>query len=207
MKKVELLSKYGLMAFLATGLFLASCDNDDDEVVPEEENEEEVITDVKLIFTPRGGSGTVVEAMAEDEDGDGEGGLIVQNAITLDTSMTYDLTFEILNSLESPAEDIGEEIDEEKDEHQFFFSFSNNVFANPTGDGNIDANGGSEVNYNDSDGNGKPVGLQTSWTTSNTVVSGQSFTVRLVHEPNKDSNNAAGTGETDFEVTFVLNVQ
>ena len=58
-------------------------------------------------------------------------------------------------------EDVGAEIKAEDDEHQFFFSFTENAFTNPTGDGNIDGNttGGEAINYIDKDDNGNPVGL------------------------------------------------
>jgi len=105
------------------------------------------------------------------------------------------------------AEDIGAEIEEEADEHQFFFAFSNDAFANPTGDGNID-NASDAINYNDSDENGNPLGMNTSWETSSSALSGGSFTVRLQHQPGvKTASSGANDGDSDFDLTFVLNIE
>ena len=197
--------KYLLFAVLTLFIFTAC---EEDEAAPEEEEEMEVITDVKLIFTPTNTlSGlATVEATAQDPDGEGVQELKVKDAINLAANATYTLTFDIKNNLETPGEDIGEEIKEEDDEHQIFFSFTNGAFTNPTGDGNID-NASDPINYNDQDANGNPVGLNTTWTTG-TAQNDGSFVVRLQHQPGvKTSSSTATTGDTDFELTFVLNIQ
>ena len=197
--------KYLLFAVLTLFIFTAC---EEDEAAPEEEEEMEVITDVKLIFTPTNTlSGlATVEATAQDPDGEGVQELQVKDAINLAANTTYTLTFDIKNNLETPGEDIGEEIKEEDDEHQIFFSFTNGAFTNPTGDGNID-NASDPINYNDQDANGNPVGLNTTWTTG-TAQNDGSFVVRLQHQPGvKTSSSTATTGDTDFELTFVLNIQ
>ena len=197
--------KYLLFAVLTLFIFTAC---EEDEAAPEEEEEMEVITDVKLIFTPTNTlSGlATVEATAQDPDGEGVQELEVKDAINLAANATYTLTFDIKNNLETPGEDIGEEIKEEDDEHQIFFSFTNGAFTNPAGDGNID-NASDPINYNDQDANGNPVGLNTTWTTGGAQNDG-SFTVRLQHQPGvKTSSSSASTGDTDFELQFVLNIQ
>ena len=192
---------YLLYAVLTLFIFTAC---EDDDATPAEENEEEVITDVKLIFTPA--SGSVVTATAQDPDGEGVQELKVSGAINLVSGSSYTLTYEIMNNLETPGEDIGEEIKEEDAEHQLFFSFTDGAFTSPTGNGNID-NASDPINYNDQDDNGNPVGLSTSWTAGDALTSG-SFTVRLQHQPDvKTSTSTATTGDTDFELTFVLNIQ
>ena len=109
--------KYLLFAVLTLFIFTAC---EEDEAAPEEEEEMEVITDVKLIFTPA--SGSAVEATAQDPDGEGVQELQVKDAINLAANTTYTLTFDIKNNLETPGEDIGEEIKEEDDEHQILGS-------------------------------------------------------------------------------------
>ena len=197
--------KYLLFAVLTLFIFTAC---EEDEAAPEEENEEEVITDVKLIFTPTNTlSGlATVEATAQDPDGAGVQELQVLGSIDLATNASYTLTYEIMNKLETPGEDIGEEILEEGAEHQIFYSFTDGAFTSPTGNGNID-NASDPVNYNDSDSNGNPLGLSTAWTSGDALSSG-SFTVRLQHQPDvKTSSSGANDGDTDFELTFVLNIQ
>ena len=196
---------YLLFAVLTLFIFTA-CEEDD--VAPEEEHEEEVITDVKLIFTPTNTlSGlATVEATAQDPDGEGVQELQVSGSIDLAANATYTLTFEMMNNLETPGEDIGEEIAEEDDEHQVFFAFTDGAFSNPTGNGNID-NASDPINYNDQDANGNPLGLNTTWTTG-TAQNDASFVVRLQHQPGvKTSSSSATTGDTDFELTFRLNIQ
>jgi len=204
MKLFNNLKKYSLLAFLATSILMTGC-NDDEE--PEVVNELEVITDVKLIFTNIADATDVVEASAQDPDGEGVQELQILDGITLGTDKTYTLTYEIFNNLETPGEDIGDEIQEEDDEHQLFFSFSDGAFANPTGNGNID-NASDPLNYNDADGNGNPLGLNTTWTTSSSTLSGGTFTARLQHQPDvKTATSGATDGDTDFELQFVLNIQ
>lgn len=211
MRTIETLKNLRLLTLLIATIAMIGCSDDDD--APEEENVVEVFTDVTLIFTPQGG-GTPVTARAQDPDGTGAAGLeLLDPAITLATGTTYTLTFEILNALDAnDVEDIGDEIEEEDDEHQFFFSFTDGAFANPTGNGNIDT-ASDPVNYEDEDsdaqdGSGNPVGLETTWTTSATASAGGSFTVLLKHQPDvKTATSDSNTGDTDFNLTFVLNIQ
>lgn len=190
-----------LYSLLSLVIFTAC---EDDDVVPEEEEEMEVITDVTLVFTSD--AGAVVTASAQDPDGEGVQELVVQDEIKLLSGTNYTLTFEIMNNLESPGGDIGDEIAEEDDEHQIFFAWTEGAFSNPTGNGNID-NASDPVNYNDADGNGNPLGLNTSWTAGDPITAA-SFTVRLQHQPDvKISTSGANDGDTDFELEFRLTIQ
>ena len=190
-----------LYSLLSLVIFTAC---EDDDVVPEEEEEMEVITDVTLVFTSD--AGAVVTASAQDPDGEGVQELVVKDEIKLQSGTTYTLTFEVMNNLESPGEDIGEEIAEEDDEHQIFFAWTEGAFSNPTGNGNID-NASDPVNYNDADGNGNPLGLNTSWTAGDPTTAA-SFTVRLQHQPDvKTSTSGANDGDTDFELQFRLTIE
>ena len=193
---------YLLFAVLTLFVFTAC---EEDEAAPEEENEVEVFTDVKLVFTPAGG-GASVEATAQDPDGAGVQELVVQNEIKLQSGTTYTLTMVIENCLESPCELMNEEIEEEAAEHQFFFAFSEGAFTDPAGNGNID-NASDPINYVDTDANGNPVGLTTTWTAGDPTTSG-SFTVRLQHQPDvKTATSGANDGDTDFELQFRLTIE
>jgi len=191
---------YLLYAVLTLFIFTAC---EEDEAAPEEENEVEVFTDVKLVFTPSGG-GAAVEAAAQDPDGAGVQELQVLGTINLAANTEYTLTMVIENCLESPCELMNEEIEEEDDEHQFFFAFTNDVFTSPAGNGNIDS-ASDPLNYNDADGNGNSLGLNTSWTTGS--ASNGTFTVQLQHQPDvKTATSGATDGDTDFALTFNLNI-
>lgn len=195
---------------IAASVSLVSCSSDDDNGndVPPEENEIEVITDVTLVFTNLEDTTDVVRATAEDPDGEGASELVIADEITLRASATYELAFEVFNNLDpDDSEDIGAEILEEADEHQIFFGFTEGVFTTPVGDGNID-NASDAINYEDEDESGNPVGLETVWTTVNTASEGGEFTVRLQHQPDlKSATTGADDGDTDFDLTFVLNIQ
>ena len=194
-----------MIPLVAIAVLITGCEKEKDETPPPE-NEEEVITNVQLIFTNDADTNDVVKAMAEDPDGPGVAELEILDEINLDANKSYTLTFEIMNNLETPGEDIGEEINEEDDEHQIFFSFSNDAFSNPLGNGNIDQASG-KINYKDFDANNNPVGLSTGWTTSSSALTGGTFTVQLQHQPDvKNSTSTSATGDTDFELEFVLNI-
>ena len=211
MKTIEIIKNYRLLALMLFSILtITSCSDDDD--VPEEENEVEVITDVTLVFTNTDDNTDVVRATAEDSDAGGVGELEVDDPINLTNGVTYTLTFEILNALNpNDIEDIGDEILDEDDEHQIFFSFTEDAFRDPMGDGNIDSASDS-INYNDEDsenqdGSGNPVGLSTTWTAGAALMNGE-FTVRLQHQPDiKSATTGADDGDTDFDLTFVLNIE
>ena len=207
MKTINPFKNLQLLAILFSVITIIGCSNDDD-IAPEEENEVEIFTDVTLIFTNTADNSDVVRASAQDPDGTGIQELQILDAITLAADTEYTLTYEILNALDpSDVENIGDEILEEDNEHQFFFSFTENVFANPTGNGNIDA-AADPINYNDADENGNPVGLSSAWTTGGTASSEGSFTVRLQHQPDvKTATSGSNDGDTDFELTFALTIQ
>lgn len=186
-----------LIAFMIPVLFLVSCDDDD---VPEEENEEEIITDVTLTFT---GGGSTIVATAEDPDGEGPQDIEINSTITLDANTEYDLSIELENAIE--GESITEEVREEDEEHMFFFAFTDGIFSDPSGDGNVD-NRSDDVNYTDSDPNGNPLGLSTTWTTGE--AGSGTFRVVLKHQPDiKSSTSTSTDGETDVDLTWNIEIQ
>lgn len=196
-----------LLAVLFTALLVVSCSNDDD-AAPEEENEVEVITNVTLVFTNLDNGADIRTATAVDPDGEGILDLEIVDELTLAADSRYEMTMVILNGLDvNDIEDIGEEIEEEDDEHQFFFSFTNDVFADPAGNGNFD-DAADPVNYSDTDDNGNPVGLVTRWTTPAATSTGGTFRVRLQHQPDiKSATTTVQDGDTDFDLSFTLNVE
>ncbi len=178
---------------LLTSLVLLSACNDDD---PEIENQEELITTVRLTFTPTTG-GTPVVATWEDQDGDG-GGAPQVSSVTLARNTTYNLAVSLSDASKTPATDVTAEVRDEAEEHQLFFRTTLS---------------GMTIAYNDQDGNNRPIGLANTVTTP-TAGTG-TLTVILRHEPNKtaagvangDPTNAGG--ETDIETTppFSITVQ
>ena len=182
---------------------LSACDDDD----PQKENTPELITKTTLTFTPSDGGATVT-AMANDPDGEGVQDIEVAGPINLEPDKSYTLTIQLINELADPTDpeyNITEEVEEEGAEHMFFFSWTNDLFTDPAGDGNID-NRADAVNYKDEDESGQPIGLETSWTTAG-LASG-TFHLVLKHQPDlKTGTSTAATGETDLDLEFDINIQ
>ena len=150
------------------------------------------------------GTGDTVVVAAQDPDGAGVQELQVLGAINLKANTNYFLSMIIENCLEDPCELMNEEIEEEAEEHQFFYAFTNDIFTSPSGNGNID-NASDPINYIDVDGNGNPIGLLSTWNTGS-AKSG-TFTIQLQHQPDvKTATSGATDGDTDFALTFNLNI-
>lgn len=197
-----------LLLAVSVIMVLIGCQQDD----PQREDTPELITKVILTFVPDGG-GTTVVGTATDPDGDGVQNIAVDGPIGLSPNTTYVMTIQMVNSLVpagQPGNDITTEVAEEGQEHQFFFAWTNAVFANPTGNGNLD--GASDpVNYAggpySKDIGGLNLGITTSWTTVAASASG-TFRLVLKHQPGtKTPVSDATIGETDLDITFPLNVQ
>lgn len=193
-------SAYFLLILLLSGSsFLTGCN---DDAVPAAENEEELITDVRLIFTPASG-GTPVIVTATDPDGQGPQDLQAGEEIALAANTTYTLELELENSI--AGEDITEEIEEEAGEHLFFFGWTNDLFSSPTGEGNID-NRNDPVIYNDTDQDQLPLGLSTTWTTADTGSG--TFRIVLKHQPGlKSETSTVQDGETDVDINWSISIQ
>lgn len=198
-----------ILPLLAGIIFtVQSCKNED----PLPENIPELITKVVLSFSPEGG-GSIVKVTATDPDGGGVQDMVVDGPINLLKNTQYKLSLELINELYLPGDDdynITAAVEEEGEEHQFFFSFSEGTFLSPVGMGNIKENETSvsgNINYVDEDNSGLPIGIDTSWTTANGLSSDKSFRVILKHQPElKSTTSTSLDGESDIDITFVLNV-
>ena len=192
------------LALSAGSLIFSACSSDD----PQKEDVPELITTVTLTFTPEGGGDAVVVA-AVDPDGTGVQSLQTSGPISLARDKSYTLELALVNTLAKPTDpeyDITAEVEEEGDEHMFFYSWTNNVFANPAGNGNVD-NRADAVRYEDKDGNGLPIGLHTAWTSATAAASGK-FQVLLKHQPGlKSANSTSADGEDDLNVTFDIEIK
>jgi hypothetical protein len=176
------------LLLFVTSLFLASCSNDDNGPV----NEEEVITTVTTTLT---GGGQVITLTSRDLDGDGPNDPIVNVSGNLTANTTYTGEVSFLNETTSPAEDITTEVEAEGEEHQIFYQL-------PASLGNI--------TYTDVDVNGKPIGLNFTFTTGNAGTG--NLNVTLKHLPNKSAAGVASGditnagGATDAFATYFITV-
>jgi hypothetical protein len=175
---------------------------------PVKESVPELITKVKLTFVPLDG-GATVEAVAVDPDGEGVQSIEPSGPIILKLSTTYRLDISLFNELadvSSPEYNLTNEVQEEGEEHLFFFAWTNNLFASPQGDGNIDVRS-DEILYNDEDANANPIGLTTNWITPDLLQSG-TFRILLKHQPDqKSASSSSIVGETDLDLDFDMEVK
>lgn len=182
-------------ALITSAALLTACKKDkDDDHQHDHDHEQELITTVQLRFLPSVGS-EQKQFIWRDADGDG-GNPPVITADTLAAGIIYAVGIEVLNESVSPADTITAEIRNEAAAHQFFFQVTG---ANAA------------VAYADSDGNGNPVGLASTWTIG--TASAGTVKVTLRHQPNKGApgvsagNITNAGGDTDIEVVFPLVIE
>jgi hypothetical protein len=194
--------RYVLPLFLVIALVTFSGCSDDD--APPVENQEEEITRVTATFLNLDDDTEVVTAVWFDQDGEGSGAPVIDD-IMLKPNTPYFLTLSLENTLETPAEDITIEVEEEGDEHIFFFGFTDGLFMDPSGDGNIDTRS-DDMNYVDLDDNQQPVGLETTWITDEAGTG--TFRVILKHQPDiKSATSTSADGESDVDITFPVIIE
>ncbi len=185
------MKKTAFFSTLLATFALISCNEDDN--TPNPVNEEELITTVRLLFN-NGGTDQVFEW--QDLDGDGANPPMKDTIFLVDSAI-YLLDVEFLNETENPAEDVTAEILAEDEEHQVFFQTSAGLQLS--------------IDYNDSDGDGNPLGVENQAETD--APSTGTLTVILRHEPDKDASGVAdgdltnAGGETDVEVVFEVVIQ
>ena len=184
------------------------------------DHESEVITTVRLTFTPPGRDDPVVAAFT---DPDGDGGVSGSaEPITLARGNTYDLRVDFLNELEDPAEDITAEVAEEAEEHQVFLTGTAVEGPATVADPQalvLHAYADTESTYGaDEVGEDLPVGLSSTITARESGTGTLVLTLRHLPElngmPQKEPELAAMLaageplpGDVDAAVEFELTVQ
>jgi hypothetical protein len=172
---------------VATMLLLQNCSKDD----PDPVNEEEVVTTLIVTLTPASGTGTTVELKYLDPDGDsGSAQPQVTASGPLAANTPYTGIITLKNETKNPAEDITEEIEEEANDHLFCFTVS---LADL------------EVQPQDEDENGLPIGLRSIWNCE-TPSTGK-VKVALRHQPGTKTGECPGSGDTDIEVEFDVEIK
>jgi len=191
------------MCLIVLLISLAGCEAEE----PTREDSPEIITTVTATFTPLDGGGPVV-GNAVDPDAEGIRDIETDGPVVLKKGTVYMLTLGLYNDLadaNSAEHDISAEVEEEGDEHALFFGWTGDIFANPTGDGNIDSRE-DPVIYEDTDVNDLPLGLKTRWTTAD--QSSGTFRILLKHQPDlKSETSTADIGETDLDVSFSIRIE
>lgn len=181
------------VSILLSGVLFTACKKDKGENI--EENEEEVITTMIVKLTPASG-GATVEYKFDDADGPG-GAAPVKELITLAANKTYKVELLLLNKTVNPVDTVSAEVEEEADAHRFYFE--------PSTGSNIAVSG------LDTDDNGIPVGLNSTWTTTAAATGKLKITLR--HYPGNPPGKAladlvtSSKSGSDIEVEFDTKVQ
>ncbi len=174
--------KMGTLALLLLTLSLISCKKDDT-------TEQETITTVLVHLTSTDGSFNE-EFTWSDPDGDGGQAPVIDD-IVLDPNKSYNCHVHFYDLSKTPGVDITEEVEEEDTKHLLVYAVLVGLNLN--------------IAAADTDVNGKPFRLQTTWTAG--AASTGSVKITLRHEPNKDAADPDVTGEVDAEVTFPVKIQ
>ena len=156
---------------------------------PPDGNDSELITTVKLSFVDSAGLEPIRQFVFSDIDGDGGNPPGIFDTIRISPQKTYNVSILLLDESKTPADTISNEVLVEGDDHMFFFFHAGSIIT---------------TSYDDIDGNGLGIGLQSKWATGN-VSSGTSRIV-LKHQPGiKDGSFAPG--ETDVDIQFQSRVE
>lgn len=174
-----------LVVLLSLTVGIISCKKEDDPGI----NEEELITTLRVSLKE---TGTNTTKVFEFTDPDGEGGNPPTkfDPIILDANKNYTCNVQVFNESVTPAEDITFEVSAEAEDHQFYFE--------PLG---VNIN----VSNLNTDGNGLPVGITSTWVTG--AASNGTIRITLKHKPGtKAAGDPTSKGETDVEVNFTATV-
>ncbi len=173
-----------ILSFLILLLLVSSCSNDE-----KDNNERENITTLSINFTPE--QGTIVTMIYQDLDGPGGNDPTI-NGGSLIANTSYNMKINLLDESKSPTIDRALEILEEGFDHQFFFSTSQELDIN--------------INYNDFDVEGKPIGIENFCTVGNAGFG--TLDIVLRHQPDKyglgvsDGIIDFAQGRNDIKVSF-----
>jgi hypothetical protein len=155
--------------------------------------EQELITRVTLTLVPTGGGATLT-AYIDDPDGLGPLPPSAQvGSLDMVAGGTYTGTILFENRLVTPPEDITEEVEEEAEEHGIIYTVGGTT--------------GTTVTINDTDADGKFLGLDYTVTAGATPGAG-TLRVVLCHydDAPKPMTASSCAGDTDIDLTFTFNV-
>lgn len=168
------------IAFLLA-LSISACKKDDT-------TEQELITTIVVHLKSTDGSFDE-EFTWDDRDGDGGNAPTIDD-IVLPAGKTFNGHVHFYDRSKSPEDDITAEVEAENTAHLLVYTVSG-ANLNITAD--------------DTDDNGKPFRLETTWATG--AASTGSVNITLRHEPDKSAANPDQTGDVDAEAVFVVKVQ
>lgn len=169
-------------------LAITSCKKEKTE---EEDNDNEMITTVRVQLTEEGTS-NVLTFNWKDIDGQGGEAPVIDD-IVLKANTVYTASLVFLDESKTPAENITEEIEEEGDVHRIYYN-------TPTG---------LTVGNLDTDENGLPLGINSTWTTTNAATGTLQIILRHYGSGGKEASDPANSSKSspDADVSFSLIIE
>lgn len=183
----HLKTNISIFSFVLVAVFTFTACSDEVKDPPKP-NEGELITTVELTFTNTASPSEVSIFRFADPDGEGGNTPSETDTIALAANSTYALTVRFLDESKPDVEDITTEVLEEAAEHRVCYT----------------STAGTTVVITDQDANGLDLGLAATITTTNADKG--TFQVSLKHQPDV-KDGSCDIGETDVEVSFVLEVE
>ncbi len=181
---MKLLKQISLFSIIA--LSITACKKDDSDVTkPTDINEGELITTLQFNIIDTDSPFTTHVFEYKDVDGIGGNNPLI-DTIKLKNNKIYSVEILLLDESKNPIDTISNEVLEESKDHLFIFEPASPIMS---------------VTINDFDDNNPPLplGLLSSWATTNTGNS--SIKVTLKHQPGI-KNGDPTRGETDIEVVL-----
>lgn len=178
--------RFRMIASLAAGMLLfGSCKK---EEAQEENNENELITAVRLDMIEAGGADTLSYTWS-DSDGPGGAEPVIDN-IVLSPGTSYQVKLTLLDETKTPVDDITQEVKDEGGVHRLYYEPSSGT--------------GITVDSLDQDSEGRPLGINSKWTTTDFGTG--SIRIVLRHYPNagKEASDPVNSSKssTDADVAF-----
>lgn len=179
--KKQILTFTILFGFAA--IFSACHDDHDDD--DHKHNEEEMINQVQLTLTS---DSTQQIVTWSDLDGDGGNDPVLPDTLYFMADSTYTAQLEFFHVHDGETESINPEIKDESNDHLVCFTPTNMATVITV-----------EVTPEDTDGNGLPLGLLSTWKAVSPFTT--NMKIALKHQPGI-KNGQCDIGETDVEVEF-----
>jgi hypothetical protein len=173
--------KFSFFTLFAALLLSAGCEKD-------KKTQQENITKITVHLSGSGGFDQ--EFSWSDPDGGDTGNASIDEIVIPAGTTDIQGHLFVLDESQNPVVDLSEEIEEEAEEHLFVYRLSGTALT--------------QVNYNDVDANGKPLGLATKWTAG---TGAGSLNILLYHQPDTKDDLSSPGGDIDFDITFQVKVQ
>ncbi len=180
-----------ILGTLALSLYLCACNKE--TVSTPEPNEQELITALSVGLAKGGGAPVWYTYSVTNGFHADQGAEFSVDTIRLEANSSYAATIRVYNESVNPGIDVTPEIIAEQNTHLFFHQ--------------PDSSSGLRTGGLDTDKNGQPFGLRSTWTTQG--AANATMRIILFHGPRRKSETtpAAIAGSTDADAIFPVQIR